>query len=221
MIGESNPLHAALFFCESPLRVPDRLPRLTLGFSEARCCGGLFATTFSARSKRSHASGTISMPESPTFTAPEDEAFFAAIGRLAVAWAHIEISLDAMIAIVHDTMNGGELIEPEKPISLQRKLRYLRRAFNRMQELQPFNERFRAIADEVKAASEDRHDIIHGFVVDQTSGTGRALMVRLLPGADAKGFVVTTETILRAAVRAVRIHSLQFFEEVSMNLGRK
>jgi hypothetical protein len=67
-----------------------------------RCCGGLFATTSTARSKRAHASGANSRPGAALFvglvlvmaaTYEPTEPFFAAIGSAITAWAYLEKAL--------------------------------------------------------------------------------------------------------------------------------
>jgi hypothetical protein len=201
--------------------------RFALGFA-GRCCGGLFATTSTARSKRAHASGCISgfflgsvfaMPED--YTSPEDEAFFGAIGRLAVSWAHLEIGLDWLVRTIHHDLRGRELIEGIEPIPLKRKLDYLGKAFRLLPELAAFKDRFPPMAEQIRAASVVRHDVIHGFVVQQVAGSGEAIMVRLMPDRkSAKPFSVTTESILRAAVRTNKIYVLRFAEEVALSLRR-
>ena len=46
------------------------------------------------------------------YTSPTDEAFFGAIGRLTISWAHLEFGLDCMVEIVHHHF-GGEEVEAE------------------------------------------------------------------------------------------------------------
>jgi hypothetical protein len=153
------------------------------------------------------------------FTEPADEAFLAAIGRLTISWAHIEIGLDLLIGKVHHELRGHERIEPQKPIALKRKLTYLRKAFRMVPELAAFADRFPPMADEIIDASQQRHDFIHGFVVQMLSGTGKAAMVRIMPGdKEERAFIVTTNDILRAAVRANKIHALKFAVEVVSSL---
>jgi hypothetical protein len=110
------------------------------------------------RSKRGHASScnSISAREAALpalFTEPADEAFFAAIGRLTISWAHIEVGLDWLVRIAHHDLGGYERIEAEEPISLKRKLTYLRKAFRTLPELAAFADRFHPIADEILDAS--------------------------------------------------------------------
>jgi len=63
--------------------------------------------------------------------------------------------------------------------------------------------------DEIEQAAEFRHDVIHGFVINQVEGTGEAEMFRLIYGAvtpsNRKTYRLTTIEILKAAVRANKI----------------
>jgi len=60
-------------------------------------------------------------------TSADDEEFFGAIDRLTVSWGHVESGRERLLHIVHQDLNGRERIEPKVPLSLQRKLRYLRK----------------------------------------------------------------------------------------------
>jgi hypothetical protein len=58
--------------------------------------------------------------------------------------------------------------------------------------------------DQIEAASETRHDMIHGIIVKHKEGSGEADMVRIIHSAtkpvDKRYFTVTTSQILKAAV---------------------
>ena len=38
--------------------------------------------------------------DTATFSSPDDEEFFGAIGRLTISWAHLELGLDCMVEIL-------------------------------------------------------------------------------------------------------------------------
>jgi hypothetical protein len=87
------------------------------------CCGGLFATTSTARSKRAHASEwTSDCFGFVMSTVPEDEPYFAALGRFIASYAlaeqqvhllarHLTRLTDAKARIVFSGMRLGELSE--------------------------------------------------------------------------------------------------------------
>jgi len=143
-----------------------------------------------------------------TFTSREDEQFFAAIGRLTISWAEIELGLDCAVDIIHRFL-GGDKIDAEAPrTSLYRKMKYIRKWSKTIPE-QTFREAVPILLDQIASAAETRHDMIHGIVVSMEEGTGEAEMVRLIHSAtkptDKKYFKVTTKDILTAAVAASKL----------------
>jgi hypothetical protein len=134
------------------------------------------------------------------FKSPEDDAFFAAIGRLTISWAHIESGLDAAITVVHSVL-GGDKIEPELPRMLQRKLKYLRASCNKIPALASYKASFPIFADAVQSASDIRHNLIHGSISVYPAVPGEervAEMSRLLWGAQQfteHRFSITTTEI--------------------------
>jgi hypothetical protein len=70
------------------------------------------------------------LTEAP-FTSEADEEFFGAIGRLTISWGHLELGLDAMVEILYRGCEGN-LIEPEMPRNLQRKITFLRKAVKKL-----------------------------------------------------------------------------------------
>jgi hypothetical protein len=149
------------------------------------------------------------MPE-PTYTTPADEALFAAIGRLTISWALLEAGLDYSIIMLHKEL-GGDKIEPEMPWALKRKLKYIRKCFNRIDGLTQDRETVAKLLDNIDTASEARHDIIHGVATSHPEGATQVGMVRLLRGAEtitAKHYTFTTKEILRRAADANKLAGL-------------
>src|SRR5947207_15346437 len=138
-----------------------------------------------------------------TYMNPADEEFFAAIGRLAISWSHIDTGLDFMIAVIYHNLGGHEI--EEKPWSLSRKLKFLRKCFSRFESLARLKEICYPLLDEIAAASDMRQKIIHGFIISHQEGTGEATMIQLLRGGAPNEhiqFTVTALDILRAASAA-------------------
>jgi hypothetical protein len=142
-----------------------------------------------------------------TFTSKEDEAFFAAIGRLAISWAQVEAGIDGAVAIIHQCF-GGKHIETDPPrTSLYRKLRYIRK-WAKTVPVPIFQESAGVLMGEIEKAAELRHDIIHGFMVQKEDGSGEAEMIRLIRGPtfdNQKRFTVTTVQIMLAAAEASKL----------------
>ncbi len=148
----------------------------------------------------------------PTYTTPADEEFFAAIGRLTISWAQLESGIDLTVLMLHHNLNGRQF-QREIPWTLSRKLRYIRKCFNGLKAthgkafelLAPAIEKLTA---EIEAASEFRHDLLHGFALDHTEGASEVEMYRLLRGDvpyARKKFTVSTAQILEQAGLAVKL----------------
>ena len=143
-----------------------------------------------------------------TFTSKKDEEFFAAIGRLTISWAQIELGLDCAIDIIHRFL-GGKQIDPEAPrTSLYRKLNYIRKWVKTAPE-PTFRNGVEKLMNDIEGAAETRHDLIHGIIIEQEEGSGEAKMVRVLHRAkqppEKKYYEVTTIQILQAAVDAGKL----------------
>lgn len=134
-----------------------------------------------------------------------DTEFFAAIGRLAVSWARIECGIDFAVQVIHHHQGGAEVVEPEAPWSLDRKLKYLRRAFNKIEEFNAAKDIIGSLTDDIRVASERRQDMLHGFVLHNQDGATGIRMARLLRGGEPfanKRFEVTTDEINKWANEA-------------------
>lgn len=148
------------------------------------------------------------MPTDGLYTSDTDEAFFSAIGKLVVSWAHLEAGLQATIEIVHFSLKDV-LHEQSLPRPLNKKIAYLRRSVKLLlseTEATPWLKFF----DDVARESDVRHDIIHGFIIEQAEGTGAANAVRAIyekNGTRLKKIDLTTSTILQAAIRAQALAS--------------
>lgn len=114
----------------------------------------------------------------------EQRLFFTAIGLLTTNWAFLEAAIDSWISIIHLRF-GGKSVEPARPYSLNRKLDYLARCARKIQFLAPKKAEIRDLVKQIRAASVMRHDMIHGFIVEQlNSATNQAKLVRFLRDDD-------------------------------------
>jgi hypothetical protein len=152
---------------------------------------------------------------------PEEVWFFACIGRLAVAWAHLEVGLEMMVSITRNL--GGSEIEPERPKALNRKLKYLRKYFNSIKSPDIGIQNYARLFDEIAAKSDFRHDIIHGALVERAAGEGNTKLVRILHvenRLDPKPIQVDSHAILQAAKEAEALASktLKWGDEMSDRL---
>lgn len=106
---------------------------------------------------------------------------YSAIGRMAISWAIIELSLDCLISMIHHNI-GGKDVEPDLPWALQRKLKYIRKCFKKLDRLAPFKDDIDNLMADIAIASEDRHNIIHGVATKSPEGQTELQMIRLLRG---------------------------------------
>jgi hypothetical protein len=141
------------------------------------------------------------------YTSAEDEELFGAIGRFVISWAHLELGLDCMVQASHVAL-GGKEIERNAPRALNRKLGYLRAVFKRLtvpeKAVQPHLE----LLDQIEAASETRHDIVHGATIEMVERSGEVTLLRLLRKGDdltQHKRSLTTEDILKAANEVQRL----------------
>jgi len=139
----------------------------------------------------------------------EDDAFFGAIGRFTVSWAWLELGLDLSVHVIHRHLQGNR-IDREPPWSLDRKLRYLRRAVSKIPQLAEYRGRLAALIEDVAHIAEARNDLIHGSIVDQSDGRC-TIMARLERGTKpatkpaTKYFTTDAITITQAAIIANKL----------------
>jgi hypothetical protein len=159
----------------------------------------------------------------PTYTTPNDERFFSAVGRYTISWAILETAIDHMVFASH-TWAGGHKIEAEMPWAIDRKIKFLRRSFRRLPGLQPFAFEAESILHDTKKASDQRHDIIHGVVTDHPQGGTIIKMVRIMrekTGRSFKEYHVSSGGIMQAAVETnlVAGHALKLAARIVDAVG--
>jgi hypothetical protein len=138
----------------------------------------------------------------PSVIPLEEEQFYGAIGRLTISWAHLELGIDISVMMIHHFLNG-QTITREAPRSLQPKLKYLRKAARELPQFSLYQTYIGDLATAIEAASEKRHDIIHGFIVSHEVASGEAKMIRLLRTRytlEQKTIEVDTNQVLEATI---------------------
>jgi len=141
------------------------------------------------------------------FTSREDEEFFAAIGRLAVAWGHVELGIDGLVLFFYRSGDGARL-EPEMPRALKRKIAFLRKAIKSMPLGDDAFKGYDRLFSRIQQASELRHDIIHGAIIEQAQGSGSAKLIRAIRHGDGfseREVTATTASILEATNEATEL----------------
>ena len=104
---------------------------------------------------------------------------YTAIGRLAVVWAVLETILDIMILLFMAVRPITGVPDRRQPVSLNRKLAYLKKVFRSDPIPQTLRVEGEAIIARIMVAKEARHDLIHGLaqglVSEDRFGFKRAL----------------------------------------------
>ncbi len=94
------------------------------------------------------------------------------------------------------------------PRALRRKIGYLRKIIKQMPLPADAANGYERLFAEIEAASQTRHDLIHGVVVEHVEYSGEIKMVRLGRDKDnlmKRDFIMTTTEILEAALAAQRL----------------
>lgn len=156
--------------------------------------------------------------EPASFTREADERLFAAIGRLTISWGHLELGLDSMVELLYHGFKG-KTITPDIPFALKQKIAFLRASFKRMPIGVKAIDGYMKLLNKIESAAQTRHDIIHGFVIEHTEGSGELTMLRATRKKQVvikRTFKVTDEDTLSAATDAGKLAGivLNMFNEL-------
>jgi hypothetical protein len=92
---------------------------------------------------------------------------YCAIGKVVCAWASIESFLDFLVLLIFHQFKGKEFAyKQEIPRSLDNKLKYLIKAFNRIELLVPLKDTSMPILECISILSVKRHILIHGVLTN-------------------------------------------------------
>ena len=129
-----------------------------------------------------------------------EEFFFMCVGKYTTAWTQLEASLDILISILHlESIANNDF---DHPRALKRKLKLLRQYANNTQNASPYKDRILKITDDILKASDTRHDITHGFVINNAPKNYKQNFdtVRFMNNAsDTKTRTFTSKDILQEA----------------------
>ena len=135
--------------------------------------------------------------------------FFAALGRMAAAWAGFEITVHMNIEVIR-LLYGGEKIERQFPEQISRKLRYLLKAYRTIPELTQHTETALMLIERAKNLSEERHFAIHGVAITTLNHTTAEFLRRRNDTGAAVDHVkvISTRRLLEIAVdmREISLH---------------
>ncbi|MCA3171424.1 MAG: hypothetical protein ING25_00005 [Burkholderiales bacterium] len=93
----------------------------------------------------------------------EFQSLCAAIGFVEINWALFEQSLDCIVLSAHRDL-GGSAIDKNLPRSYSSKAKFLRKAFSKVEALNPLKEEAEEVLSHSDELSTKRHDLMHGVV---------------------------------------------------------
>jgi hypothetical protein len=114
----------------------------------------------------------------PLPTDAEAQNLFAAIGKIAVAWAFVEHGLEQCVAIAYRRC-GGNKLSNQVPRALSKKIDFMRKAFRRLAALAKFQPEGLALLGRIQQSSEDRHAVIHGALSGIVEGENAFIFARI------------------------------------------
>lgn len=127
-----------------------------------------------------------------TYSSQEEKDFFAAVGRLTIMWAHLELALDAAISVIHQRLGGAD-VKQDPPIHLARKIKYLKRCLHRIPQLAHYRDKTIDLLITIDAAIDFRKDIVRGAVT------------RLAEDSSEEPLIVTPEMILAESEKVLQL----------------
>ncbi|MCD1634144.1 hypothetical protein K7H91_10190 [Martelella mediterranea] len=114
---------------------------------------------------------------------------YAMVGMVIANWTFVENSLDAWAAIAyHD--HGGNKVEPELPRQFSRKVKFLRKCFNRLSSLAPFKEEALSLISKSEGLSEVRHYVAHGVLSDFDQSDESFRFIKIDMTSDKKQHII-------------------------------
>lgn len=106
--------------------------------------------------------------------------FYIAIGRATIAWATVEIPLDAIVGILF-MKAGSDKYAAEVPRSLSNKIEFCRKCFKNLSVVADARETALPLLTQITNLSKSRHDLIHGIVDNFTPvRDGEIIIYRLV-----------------------------------------
>jgi len=90
---------------------------------------------------------------------------YMTVGHMVIMWALAEHALDQCIAVVFHAC-GGKHIDDRIPVSLKRKVKFLRRAFNQLPLLVPRREGALKLLARVTEIAPRRNELVHGALTN-------------------------------------------------------
>lgn len=100
------------------------------------------------------------------FRVPQEDdlpALYGVVGKIAVHWAILEFNLDCSSSLLFE-FGGGNEFESQIPLSLKRKLKFLKKVLKKNQALADLTDAATGVYDLILDMSDLRHFVIHGYI---------------------------------------------------------
>lgn len=91
--------------------------------------------------------------------------YHAWVGLYITTWGGAEVMLDSLIHLLYAHFNAAS-VDAERPLALARKLRFLRKAAQKLDVLKPERKEIASLTDFLSTESDFRHDLVHGINVN-------------------------------------------------------
>jgi hypothetical protein len=106
--------------------------------------------------------------------------FYLEVGKLAVAWAQVEIPLEFITGVFFEFSGGTNRFAKRLPRALDHKIEFCRHCLGELPQLAPFREGMTIILDRIEELSDHRHRIVHGIVDNFTPVPAGVIIIRKL-----------------------------------------
>jgi hypothetical protein len=105
---------------------------------------------------------------------------YPAVGSLILQWAMLEQMLEAWVAIIFRSWNiGSRLNEKQIPFQFSNKVRFLRKAFERIPELENYAQEGLSLLDQIEPVGKTRDILVHGALCAYDDATNTFSFRRL------------------------------------------
>jgi hypothetical protein len=129
----------------------------------------------------------------------DDQAkYYQALGLATSAWAALEIVLNRSILIIF-AHYGGASVDKAPPQGMKEIVKFLRKAFEKIEALSPFKEQGLLITQEVESLVTKRHTLIHGVALADAVLAGSALIQKFKFEKSSRKGHVSSETKITTA----------------------
>lgn len=127
---------------------------------------------------------------------------FGLLGFASAQWARLEQHIDAVLIHVNHREHSDTIFDPDHPISFTKKIRLLKRWFNKHPALTHLTEDIRLLTSKLKLLSHHRNNLIHG-VLEKWEPSTKTSVFRTLKASGEDEFSISTHEYTLEGIAAV------------------